>query len=79
MPLRTVVAQLAEPGDVGAAAAGEEARSLGEVGARLERRHEAGDLGRVGRAVGVDHHDQVPGHGGEAGAERVALADPGSG
>ena len=74
MPLRTALPRLRSPGDVGAAAAVEEARALGEVGAGLERVDEAGDLGRVGGAVGVEHDDEVAGDGGEAGAEGVALA-----
>ena len=74
MPLRKRVAGLAERGDVGAAAAGQEARPLGEVGAGLQRLDEARDLGGIGRAVGVEHHDDVAGDRGEAGAQRVALA-----
>ena len=46
------------------------AKSL-PVEQRLDERR---DLGRVGGAVGVEHHDDVAGRGGEAAGERVALA-----
>ena len=54
---------------------GEEARALGEVGPGFERRHEPRDLGRVGRTVGIDHHDDFAGDRGEAGTQRIALSD----
>ena len=38
-----------------------------------------GDLGRVGGAVGVEHHDDVAGGGGEPAGHRVALALAGLG
>ena len=70
------VAEPAQRGDVAAARSGGEPRALREVGARGQRRDEPRDLGRVGRAVGVDHHDDVASHGGETAGERVALALP---
>src|SRR5882757_1548379 len=73
------IPELAQCGDVGAAPARDEARALGEVRAGLERLDEAWDLRRVGRAVGVEHHDQVSGHRREAGPQRVALALAGLG
>ena len=57
----------------------DEPAALGEVGARDQRAHERGDLGRVGRAVGVEHHDDVAGGGGEPAGHRVALALAGLG
>jgi len=60
--------------DVGAAAPGDEARALGEVRAVEQHVHERGDLARIGRAVGVEHHDDVAAAGGEPAGERVALA-----
>ena len=75
--LRPVVAELAQRGDVVAVAAVVEARALDEVGAGDQRGDEQRDLGRVGRAVGVDHHDDVAGAGGEAAGQGVALAGAG--
>jgi hypothetical protein len=68
---------IAEPtgeGDVRAVAALGEARALHEVGAVDERGHEARDLRRVGRAIGVQHHDDLARGGLEARPERIPLA-----
>src|ERR1700688_3218721 len=53
------VAQLTGQGDVVAAAAVGEAGSLGGVGPADEGGDEPGDLGTVGRAIAVDHDDNV--------------------
>ena len=55
--------------DVGAAAALPEAGALREVRAGHERLDEARDLGRIGRAVGVEHHDDVAGRSAEPGLQ----------
>ena len=56
------------------AAAGDEARALGEVGPGQEDADEGVDLGRILGAVGVDLHDDVAGRGLEARLQRVPLA-----
>ena len=73
-PVEEVVAERAEAGDVLAAAAVREARPLRDVGALGERPDERRDLVRVGRAVGVEHDDDVAGRRGEAARQCVALA-----
>src|SRR5580700_1068561 len=68
------VAQPPVPGDVVAAATAGEAGPLGVVRAGQQGRHEPDYLVAVGRAVPVDHHDDVAGAGGEASPQRIALA-----
>src|SRR6185437_10661151 len=53
------VAGPADPRDVGTAAAVDEARALRVVGAGQQRGDERRDLPGIGRAVRVDHHDDV--------------------
>jgi hypothetical protein len=72
--VQEVVPELAQPGDVARTGPGHKTRALGEVGPLLEGVDEAGDLGRVGGAVGVEHDDEVTlGHR-EAAGQGVALA-----
>ncbi|BCB84831.1 hypothetical protein Psuf_021440 [Phytohabitans suffuscus] len=68
------VADAPKAGQVVAATAQTGTAAFGEVGAVAQGRHEPGDLGGVGAAVGVEHDDHVAGRGGEAADERVALA-----
>lgn len=68
------VAELADRCHVVRAAAVGEPRPLGEVGARDQGRHIADDLLAVGRAVRVDHHDDVARARGEAADQGVTLA-----
>ena len=75
--VEAVVAQLAQRRDVVAVAAFGEARALDEVGTGDELGDEQRDLRGVGGAVGVDHHDDVAGAGGEPAGERVALTGTG--
>jgi hypothetical protein len=63
-------------GDVGAATGAREACALGEVRPVLQRLDEELDLAGVGRAVRVEHHDDVTGDRGETARHRVALATP---
>jgi hypothetical protein len=70
------VAELADERHVVGPAAVGEPGPLGEVGAGHQRGHVRHDLVAVGRAVRVDHHDDVAGARLEAGDERVALALP---
>jgi hypothetical protein len=67
------VAELAQRGDVSAATAENESGTLGEIGAGNQRADERRDLRGVGAAVGVDHHDDVPGGRGEAASQGVAF------
>src|SRR5271166_5019749 len=55
------IAEAAQASDVLAASALGESRSLGEISSVEKSRHEARDLIGVGRAVGVDHSDNVAG------------------
>jgi len=69
-----VIADPPDPGDVPAPAPGGETGSLGEVRTGAQRGDEVGDLGGVGRSVGVDHDDDVAGRRRETTRQRVALA-----
>ena len=60
--------------DVAAAAARGEPCSLGEVGAAQKRSHERRDLARIGRAVRVDHGDDVTGRSLEPAGQGVPLS-----
>jgi hypothetical protein len=53
---------------------GGEPGSLGEVRAAQQRTHEPRDLARIGRAVRVDHGDDLPGRRLESTGQRVPLA-----
>jgi hypothetical protein len=68
------VAELADRRHVVRAAAVGEARPLGEVRARDQGGDIADDLVAVGRAVRVDHHDDVAGAGLEPGDQGIPLA-----
>ena len=83
--MHSAVAQLADQLHVVGAAAVGEPRPLGEVRPGDQRGDVADDLLAVGRAVGIDHHDDVAGAGREPGDQGVSLAlaalldDPDSG
>ena len=68
------VTQAAQPGDITAAAADGEPCALGEIRAVQQGPDELRDLGRIGRAVGVDHGDDVPGRRDEPAGQGVSLA-----
>ena len=68
------VASSAQPGDVAAASAFGEPRALRVVRAIQERPDESRDLGRIGRAVGIDHDDYVTGRRRESASQGVTLA-----
>ena len=74
MPLRPALPRLRSGVMSSLPPPGREAGALGEVGAGDQRVDEGRDLGRVGRAVGVEHDDDVAGGGREAAGQRVALA-----
>ena len=79
---RGVEHQVAHPpqeGDVQAAAAVLEARSLGEGGSVAQRGHKSRDLLRIGRSVGIDHHDDVAGAAFETTGQGVSLTLAGLG
>jgi hypothetical protein len=73
-PGEQAVAQPAQPRDVTAAPAWGEPCPLGEVRAAHQRLDEFRDLGRIRRAVRVDHGDDVTGGGFEPAGQRVALS-----
>ena len=72
--VQRVIARTPQRRDVAAAPAEREARTLGEVVSLEQRGDEQRDLRRIGRAVGIEHHDDVAGGRREAAGERVALA-----
>ena len=72
----TSIALGAQTRDVGAAAALGEPGSLGEIGAVNQRCDEPRDLAGVGRAVRVDHRDDVTGGRLESAGKSVSLALP---
>src|SRR5690606_7337941 len=73
-PTETGMAQPAQPRDVGATPTGQETRTLGKMSAVDKRLDEGGDLRRIGRSIGVKHHNDVARALGEATREGVALS-----
>src|SRR5947209_3079963 len=72
-PPQAEVSERADPTDVRRSAEPHEPRALDEVVAMLEEPQVTADLGWIHAAIRVEHHDQVPARGGEAGPYGGAL------
>jgi hypothetical protein len=74
-----VVAVATQASDVGASAARQESRPLGEVRAIQQGRHELRYLSRVSGTIRIDHRDHITGRSLKTAGQSVALTFAGLG